>query len=377
MRNLIAFAKSHRSLSTALAAIVAIAAPLAGCSAEDPSQELPGQDGGLHIRRTDGSAPRGDGGTVGDGQASTIDRTHMEVCGNGLDDDHNNLVDDGCACLAEQNQRCFPGDPALAGVGACAWGHQSCVAGSELGIWGSCDGAGTASDEICDGIDNNCDGRIDEGCSCTVGTTRPCYGGPPASEGVGACHAGTQTCEVAGGTAGWGSCDGAVLPGTEVCDGHDHNCNGTADEGCFCPPGQTAVFTRTPGGGASGIVSGDAGLFVMTCVGSMCPPGEVGVDDPGAGGGVMCVPPPPHCPAGQQLDLQGGMLTCVPCDLIVQYGALYAGRRVCAPTPHLMCSGGETPTFVFETQSWECRPTCDNGQYDQHYIAGMLVCIPC
>ncbi len=364
--------KPGATMTTVLAMLVAIAAPLAGCSAE--GDEVIG-DGGYQVRRD--ASPRRDSGTRSDGSAPAVDRTHTEVCGNGLDEDRNGLVDDGCACLGGQTQRCFAGDPALAGIGACAWGQQHCTDGSELGIWGACEGSGSVATETCDGVDNNCDGRIDEGCSCPVGETRPCYGGPPATAGIGACHVGSQTCLAIGGEAGWGACTGAVLPAGEVCDGQDRNCNGTVDEGCLCPGGQTPVYTRIPGGGASSVLAADTGLFVMSCRSTGCPPGQVQVVDPEAGGGTMCVPPPPRCPAGQQIDYRAGSLVCVPCELIIQYGAIYSGRRVCAPIPHLECSGGLTPTFVFETQTWECRTTCDNGLYDQHFLGGMLICVPC
>jgi hypothetical protein len=140
------------------------------------------------------------------------------------------------------------------------------------------------------------------------------------------------------------------------------------------------VFTRIPGGGASGVIAaaGSNGLFTMTCDPSPgCAMGEVQVVDPNATPSRQCVPPPPRCADGEQLDFVGGVLQCVPCDIIIQYGAIYSGRRVCTRRPTLMCSGGQTPTFVFETQTWECRPTCDNGLYDQHMLDGQLICVPC
>ncbi len=74
--------------------------------------------------------------------------------------------------------------------------------------------------------DEDCDALIDEGCTCPTGTTRPCYGGPPATEDVGACHGGTPTCA----PSGWGACDGAVLPGAELCTGGvDGGCDGAID----------------------------------------------------------------------------------------------------------------------------------------------------
>ncbi|MEI8258324.1 MAG: MopE-related protein [Deltaproteobacteria bacterium] len=258
--------KPYTTMTTLIAALVAIAAPLAGCSAEG-DEIIP--DGGHAVRRDAG--PRGDGGTRGDAVASTIDRSHAEVCGNGLDEDRNGLVDDGCACLGGQTQRCFAGDPALAGTGACMWGEQHCTDGSELGIWGACNGSGSAATETCDGIDNNCDGRIDEGCSCPVGETRPCYGGPPATSGVGACRAGSQACLAVGGEAGWGACTGSVLPAGEVCDGQDRNCNGTIDDNPKDLAGACDVAPPPPAGATSACKAGTKACVggTIVCQGSV------------------------------------------------------------------------------------------------------------
>jgi hypothetical protein len=68
------------------------------------------------------------------------------------------------------------------------------------------------STEVCDGIDNNCDGVTDEGC-----------GGCTDADGDGVCVED-------------GDCDdnnSAIYPGAEeICDGKDNNCDGTIDEGC-------------------------------------------------------------------------------------------------------------------------------------------------
>ncbi|MBK6847171.1 MAG: hypothetical protein IPG96_06375 [Proteobacteria bacterium] len=88
-----------------------------------------------------------------------------ERCGNGLDDDGDEQIDDGCACTRGETQRCFGGDPRLAGVGPCVYGTQRCVGDQEFPGWGVCGGFGQPQAERCGNqLDDDCDGTADEGC---------------------------------------------------------------------------------------------------------------------------------------------------------------------------------------------------------------------
>jgi len=153
----------------------------------------------------------------------------------------------------------------------CRIGFRTCDPSGSFSA--ACHGEVLPSVEVCDGIDNNCNGVVDEGCpgggqticssnsdctagntcqsgvcavdtSCTPGFQVACYTGPAATRGVGACTDGIKACDASG---AWGACTGDVVPTPEVCgDGIDNDCNGLVDAN---DPACAAVCTDADGDG--------------------------------------------------------------------------------------------------------------------------------
>lgn len=163
-----------------------------------------------------------------------------EICGNRVDDNCNGFIDEDCGnCEPASYRDCYTGPENTNAIGVCKVGKEIC---NDLGEWsGNCVGEVLpGNSELCgDGVDNNCDGRIDEECPCTPGEARVCYSGAESNVGKGICRNGIQVCTQQG---VWEqNCLGETLPGVETCDGIDNNCNGIIDEGVSNSCGECGV----------------------------------------------------------------------------------------------------------------------------------------
>lgn len=150
-----------------------------------------------------------------------------EICGNKIDDNCDGRIDEeGCItieCRPGDTRDCYDGKAATLQVDntPCRRGRQTCT---NSGKWGDCQGQVLPTSERCDGEDNDCNGKIDDG-ENGKSLTRSCYKGASNTSGVGTCVPGVQTCT----QGAWAECVGEVLPQTEVCNGKDDNCDGLVD----------------------------------------------------------------------------------------------------------------------------------------------------
>lgn len=142
-----------------------------------------------------------------------------EIC-NGLDDDCDGLTDE--SRLDDNNNNYVPntGQPCSAGGAGCENGITTCD--PERGV--ICLADTGALDDSCDGVDNDCDGTIDND---VPNLNRPCSVGEGVclARGITVCDSHPAAPPVCNAVA-----DNSKAT-TEVCDYEDNNCDGETDEG--------------------------------------------------------------------------------------------------------------------------------------------------
>jgi hypothetical protein len=194
-----------------------------------------------------------------------------EVC-DGCDNDCNGVIDNPPGGGFPVLQCGLPSPPNCVGTRTCLPQQGGVTPGTCLPGHGYGPCTNNPQAEICDGLDNNCDGLTDNGLvpsTCVPASHPPgLHYGPPSI-----CELGTQVCM---GAAGW-QCQGGVGPQTEVCDGVDNDCDGQVDEGPMPGTGNPCGSNNSPcSPGVTQCVGG-----VLTCVGGVQPGVEVcnGIDD--------------------------------------------------------------------------------------------------
>ncbi len=289
----------------------------------------------------------------------TAQPSTAETC-NGLDDNCDGVVD---GLTSACSNMVTPGGPATDNPGGnpasacsmlgaaciCRPGNRNCPPGGG-GVFGACLGEQTPLTEVCNNLDDDCDGRIDEGtggadCSTNCGTgTTVCTGGVLMCNQMSepdddTCDGNDDDCDgnvdedyMGGGECGVGAvCDGMeqcingmiecigdpILP--ESCNCGDDDCDTLVDEGSLCPSGASCVdcqcaFRCSPGEFPcpAGKTCNDEGFCVAdACFGVDCPPvngnaqtcvqmGNAGMcvntcDTVTCGPGTVCVPSTGNC----------------------------------------------------------------------------------
>ena len=262
-----------------------------------------------------------------------------------LDNDCNGTKDNG-----------YVGVPTSCGVGACASvGVSTCISGVENRTVGTCVAGAAGTSELCNGVDDDCDGKTDQ-----LDTVAPALVPPDCTTQAGVCLGSKK--RVCNGSGGWAECTGvdfyahsaSYAPTDTSCDNLDNDCNGTKDNGYVrvetsCGVGacaRTGLSTCSGGSVASGCVAGAAGTT------ELCN----GVDDDCDG-------------LTDQLDTSGNLQAAPDCA--IQTGECFQSKKTrCLATGWAACTDSD---YLAKSAAYSTTELCDakdnncNGQADEGF----------
>jgi hypothetical protein len=301
--------KTIALLASSLVALLA----LAGCSSGPNGKGTGGAAAGGASSSGKAGGSGGDGGTGGDqGGSAGSDIAGGAAgsgaggAGGGTNCGSGSLDKQGCSCQdGDAPRQCYPGPAAQAGVGQCTMGTQQCITQGQgeflTSSWGPCTGFGQPGPETCDdGLDNDCNGVVNDGCQCKDGDVQPCMlaGGP-----------GTQPCQ----NGKWGIC----------------TCIEGSQQNCMTPDGKSGTETCVNGQWGSCNVN-------IPIVGQPCNPGDV--QQPAAG---VC-PPFGNSPTSVLYCDDSGKWGCFPAD-------------DCSPAACKQCLETHCSAEMVNNQSAQCQ----------------------
>ncbi|MBM4370537.1 MAG: hypothetical protein FJ098_02735, partial [Deltaproteobacteria bacterium] len=241
------------------------------------------------------------------------------------------------SCACDQDGKVRPCEVGNA-EGTCT-GLQECIATGPAAGWQPCS-ALTPAPEICDGVDNDCDGLFD---ALDPGIDVTGLDGYPSCQNVSAACTGSWTCGGAGGGFQW-FCS-AKEPEPETCNGLDDDCDAMVDEDFLDAGGEFGTLAHC---GRCNLDCTQALAHLATDAGGAVLPDAVACED--HGDGFACVPL--LCEAGYYPFPQDDPLVCL---------ALSAAN--CQPCVKPGdCAGPDHGCFTvgIDDGAW-CAQRCDAG----------------